>query len=92
LITYEEAGSVASVLLVVGGSLPAVLPLATVVLALDGSSSASLQLSGGSGSGAGDGGGDEEDLGELHVCWWMVWKWSWLVGLVLLSKLSVMRR
>ena len=68
MITYEETGSVASVLLVVGGALPAVLPLATVVLALDGSSSASLQLCGGSSSGGGDSRGDEEDLGELHVC------------------------
>lgn len=66
--TYEEACSVASVLLVVGGALPAVLPLAAVVLALDGSSSTSLQLCGGSSSGGGNGGGNEEDLGELHVC------------------------
>ena len=72
--TYEETGGVASVLLIIGGALPAVLPLAAVVLALDGSSSASVQLCGGSCSGAGDGGGDEEDLGELHVCWWDDWK------------------
>jgi hypothetical protein len=68
LVTYEETGSVASVLLVVGGTVPAVRPLAVVVLALDGLSSAGLQLCGGSSSSAGDGGGDEEDLGELHVC------------------------
>ena len=68
MVTYEETCSVASVLLVVGGAFPAVLPLATVVLTLDGSSSASLQLCGRSGSGAGYSGGNEEDLGELHVC------------------------
>jgi hypothetical protein len=68
VITYEETGGVATVLLVVGGAVPAVRPLAIVVLALDGLSSASLQLGGGSGGSAGDGGGDEEDLGELHVC------------------------
>ena len=67
-ITYKEARGVASVLLVVSGALPAVLPLATVVLALDGSSSASLQLCGGSCSGGGDGRGNHEDLGELHIC------------------------
>lgn len=81
MVTYEETCSVASVLLVVGGALPAVLPLAAVVLALDGSSSASLQLSDGSCSGAGDGGSNEEDLGELHICEWMGWKrelFGWL--------------
>jgi len=67
LFTYEETCSVASVLLVVGGTLPAVLPLAAVVLALNGSSSASLQLCGGSSSSGCDSRGDEEDLGELHV-------------------------
>ena len=68
LDTYEETSSVASVLLVVGGAVPAVRPLAIVVLALDGLGSARLQLGGGSGGSAGNGGGDEEDLGELHVC------------------------
>jgi hypothetical protein len=48
-----------------------------VVLALD-TRSASLQLCGwGWGcSGAGDGSSGEEELGELHVCWWVVWKWE----------------
>lgn len=77
--TYDQTTGGAGVLLRGLGAFPAVLPLAVVVLALNASGSASLQISSGCCSGAGDGGGDEEELGELHVCFngWLEMWFAW---------------
>lgn len=66
--TDDQTRSVADILVLVRGSFPAGLPLATVVLQLDRSSTLRAQSSGGSCSGAGNGSGNEEDLMELHNC------------------------
>lgn len=68
-ITDDQTRSIANILVLVGGSFPAGLPLVTIVLQLDRSSTLRARSSGGSCSGAGNGSGNEEDVKKLHSCW-----------------------
>lgn len=65
LCAYDEAAGLADVLLRGLGALPAVLPLAIVLRALE-STTASLEGLGWGSCGSGDGGSNDEGFGELH--------------------------
>lgn len=65
-MTDDEPRSIASILVLFSGSFPTGLPLVTVVLQLDGSSTLRARCSSKSYSGVGNSSGNEEDLRELH--------------------------